>query len=167
MQFLFSHEASTTWAGGTEPWASIQLRRRRPKAVDRLAISSQSPFRIVGENFAIGTERDGCRIEEPSYQRSYAAFFFAALNFAHLARCAAAILFRAAADIVLFLGMLTTFCFCSASPRTFAHRALCAAAILALPAGDKCLRCPVLFPYEPPLSASSATSRHSMTPAAR
>jgi len=53
MQCLLPHEASTTWAGGTEPWASIQLRRRRPKAVDRLAISSQSPFRVVGENSPI------------------------------------------------------------------------------------------------------------------
>ena len=116
--------------------------------------------------YGIGTERDGCRVEEPIYQHSYAAFFFAALNFAHLARCAAAILFRAAADIVLFLGMLSTFCFCPAFPRTFAHRALCAAAILSLPAADKCLRCPVLFPYEPPLSAASAMSRRSTTLAA-
>src|ERR1039457_7118212 len=46
------------------------------------------------------------------------AAFFAALNFAHLARCAAAILFRAAADIVLFLGMLSTFCFCPVFLRT-------------------------------------------------
>jgi hypothetical protein len=35
----------------------------------------------------------------------YAAFFFAALNFAHLARCAAAILSRAAADIILFVAL--------------------------------------------------------------
>ena len=39
--------------GGTEPCASIQLRRRRPKAVDGLAISSQSPCCFVGENFPI------------------------------------------------------------------------------------------------------------------
>jgi hypothetical protein len=30
MQCPLPHEASTTWLGGTEPWASIQLRRRRP-----------------------------------------------------------------------------------------------------------------------------------------
>lgn len=53
MQFLLPHEASTTCPAGTEPWAPIQLRRRRPKAVDRLAISSQSPFRVVGENSPI------------------------------------------------------------------------------------------------------------------
>jgi hypothetical protein len=53
MQCLLPHEASTTWRGGTEPWASIQLRRRRPKAVEALAISSQSPFNFVGENFPI------------------------------------------------------------------------------------------------------------------
>jgi hypothetical protein len=38
------HEASTTWRAGTEPWASIQSRRRRPWAGNGLAISSQSPF---------------------------------------------------------------------------------------------------------------------------
>src|SRR5208282_2122123 len=50
MQCLLPHEASTTWPSGTEPWVSIQLCRRRPYAVDGLAISSQSPFRVVGEN---------------------------------------------------------------------------------------------------------------------
>jgi hypothetical protein len=57
MQCLLPHEASTTCPAGTEPRASILLRRRRPKAVDRLAISSQSPFRVVGENFAIAITR--------------------------------------------------------------------------------------------------------------
>lgn len=56
---MLPHEASTTWAGGTEPWASIQLRLRRPYAVDGLAISSQSPFRLVGENFPIANPRAG------------------------------------------------------------------------------------------------------------
>jgi hypothetical protein len=97
---------------------------------------------------------------------SYAVFFWAALTFAHLALCAAAIFLRAAADIVLFFGMLTTFCLCPAFPRTFAHRALWAAAILALAAADKCLRFLVLFPYEPPLSAASAASRRSTVLAA-
>jgi hypothetical protein len=32
---------------------TIQLRRRRPKAVDVLAISSHSPCCFVGENFSI------------------------------------------------------------------------------------------------------------------
>jgi hypothetical protein len=32
------------------------LRRRRPKAVDKLAISSQSPFRVVGENSSIADQ---------------------------------------------------------------------------------------------------------------
>jgi hypothetical protein len=32
------------------------LRRRRPKAVDRLAISSQSPFGFVGENSPIANQ---------------------------------------------------------------------------------------------------------------
>jgi hypothetical protein len=67
--------------------------------------------------------------------------------------------FRAAADIVFFLGMLTTFCFCLLFPRTFAHRALWAAAILALAAADKCLRLPAALPT--PLSAASAASSRS------
>src|ERR1019366_6266572 len=50
MHCSFPHDASTTCPAGTEPWASIQLRRRRPKAVDGLAISSQSPFNFVGEH---------------------------------------------------------------------------------------------------------------------
>jgi hypothetical protein len=90
---------------------------------------------------------------------SYADFFWAAFTLAHLARCAAAIFFRAAADIVFFLGMLTTFCFCPAFLRTFAHRALWAAAILVLPAAEIVRRVPALLPYEPPLRAASAASR--------
>jgi hypothetical protein len=43
--------------GWTEPWASIQLRRRRPYAVDEVAISSQSPCSFVGENFVIAIPR--------------------------------------------------------------------------------------------------------------
>jgi len=97
---------------------------------------------------------------------SYADFFWAAFTFAYRARWAAAIFLRAAADIVLFLGMLTTFCFCPPFLRTFAHLARWAAAILALAAADKCLRFPVLFPYELPLSAASAASRRSTTLAA-
>lgn len=58
MQCPLPHEASTTCPAGTEPWASIQLRRRRPKAVDRLAISSQSPFCVVGVNSPIALAGD-------------------------------------------------------------------------------------------------------------
>jgi hypothetical protein len=60
---------------------------------------------------------------------------FAAFAFAHRARCAAAILFRAATDILRFLRIATTldmFPFALA----FAHRAFCAAAILARPAAE-------------------------------
>ena len=56
MQCLLPHEASTTCPVGTEPWVSIQLRGRRPKAVDRLAISSQPPFIVVGENSPMRTK---------------------------------------------------------------------------------------------------------------
>jgi hypothetical protein len=57
----------------------------------------------------------------------YAAFF----NFAHRARCATAILRRAAADIVCFAGaVLIPFPAAACdSFLTFAHLALCAAAI--------------------------------------
>jgi hypothetical protein len=65
--------------------------------------------------------------------RSSHALFFRAFSFAHRARCAAAIFLRAAADIVFFFGMATTFRFCGPLfARAFAHRALWAAAILAL-----------------------------------
>jgi hypothetical protein len=63
------------------------------------------------------------------------ADFFGAFTFAHRARCPAAIPLRALADIVRFLGVVTTF----ASPPvafTLAQRALWTAAILALPAGE-------------------------------
>jgi hypothetical protein len=69
--------------------------------------------------------------------RRYADFFSAAFTFAHRARCAAAIFLRAAADIVFFLGIATTFCFRPAFARTLAHRALCAAAILARAAAER------------------------------
>jgi hypothetical protein len=63
------------------------------------------------------------------------AVCFAAFTLAHRARCAAAIFLRAAADIVRFLGIDTTFIL-PLFAFTFAHRARCAAAILALPAAD-------------------------------
>ena len=58
----------------------------------------------------------------------YAAFFFPAFTFAHLALCAAAIRFRPAADIVRF-GF-------GARPFTLAHRAFCASAIFRREAAD-------------------------------
>ena len=65
----------------------------------------------------------------------YAAFV-CDLTFAHRARCAAAIFFRDAADIVRLFGIVTMFCF---SLLILAQRALWAAAILFLPAADNCL----------------------------
>jgi len=50
------------------------------------------------------------------------AVFFAAFAFAHRARCAAAIFLRAAADIVRFLGIVTTLTW-SPFAFTFAQRA--------------------------------------------
>ncbi len=55
--------------------------------------------------------------------KPYLPALFAALTFAHLARCAAAIFLRTAADNIVFcfgFGTLTTFCYC---PRDSAHRA--------------------------------------------
>ena len=66
-----------------------------------------------------------------------------------------AIFFRAAADIVRFLGIVTTLPF-SLLAFTFAHRALWAAAILALPASDIPRRVPVCFPYAAPKAESAA-----------
>ena len=83
------------------------------------------------------------------------ADFFAAFIFAHRARCAAAILLRALADIVRFLGIVTTFAF-PLLVLAFAHRALCAAAILALPAADILPRRAVPFPYAAPKAESAA-----------
>jgi len=64
---------------------------------------------------------------------SYAAFFFAALNFAHRARCAAAIFLRADADMVRFTGaepivFAAPTAGCDPFP-ALAHLALCARAI--------------------------------------
>jgi hypothetical protein len=59
--------------------------------------------------------------------RSYAAFFFAAWNFAQRARAAAAIFLRPDADMVRLAGAepVTAFAGCDTF-RIFAHRALCA-----------------------------------------
>src|SRR5262249_25288857 len=81
------------------------------------------------------------------------AAFFAALTFAHLARCAAAILFRAAGDSVRFFEVVGLLC---AFPFTLAHRALCAAAIRSLAAAESVLVPVCLLPA--PSSAASAAS---------
>jgi hypothetical protein len=61
-------------------------------------------------------------------RRPYAAFFFAALTFAHLARCAAAIFLRDDADIVRFAGTEpVVFAAGGCDPfRDFAQRNFCA-----------------------------------------
>jgi hypothetical protein len=67
------------------------------------------------------------QVAKPAY------FFFAAFNFAHLARCAAAILFLPAADIVRLAGAELVVLPADIDyerPRTLAHRARCARAIL-------------------------------------
>jgi hypothetical protein len=51
-------------------------------------------------------------------------YLFAAFAFAHRARCAAAIFFRAATDIVRLLGIATTFVLLPFD-LAFAHRAFC------------------------------------------
>jgi hypothetical protein len=112
--------------------------------------------RRVGDLLAVAVLLGG---REFSHRvRAYAVFLRAALTFAHRARCAAAIFLRAAADIVFFLGIVTTFCFCLPVPRTFAHRALWAAAILARAAVDRRLRLPVPFPETPVRAARAASS---------
>ena len=87
------------------------------------------------------------------------------MNFAQRARCAAAILFRAAADSVRFRGF-DLVAFGCASPRTFAHRALCAAAIRALAAAES-RPLPVCLECLEPLSAAKAASKCSTSFAAR
>jgi hypothetical protein len=79
---------------------------------------------------------------------------FAAFAFAHRARCAAAILFRAATDIVRFLGIATTFVLLPFA-LAFAHRAFWAAAILARPVAES-LRVPPLRLYAAPKAESAA-----------
>jgi hypothetical protein len=70
----------------------------------------------------------------------YAAFFCPAFSLAHLARCAAAILFLPAAEMVRFTGaepgVLATFAAgCEPFP-ALAHLALCACAIFSREAAD-------------------------------
>jgi hypothetical protein len=59
----------------------------------------------------------------------YAAFFCSDRIFAHLARWAMAILFRAAADMVCLAEEKLVFGVAADSLRTFAHLAFCASAI--------------------------------------
>ena len=63
-------------------------------------------------------------------------FLFAALIFAHRARCAAAIFLRADADMVRFAGAEPVLFAGCDSFRTLAHRAFCACAILRREAAD-------------------------------
>ena len=93
----------------------------------------------------------------------HAAFFFVDFSLAHRALCAAAIFFRAAADMTrFFLETATTLClrlpFPLLSARTLAHRALCAAAIFARAAADNRLRPLRGCPLEAPFNADSAAS---------
>ena len=83
--------------------------------------------------------------------KDYQAVFFPAFIFAHLARCAAAILLRAAGESVGLPSKGTTF----AASRTFAQRALWAAAILARADADS-FRVLVPFLYVLPNAASAA-----------
>jgi hypothetical protein len=64
------------------------------------------------------------------------AVFFAAFTFAHLALCAAAIFFRAAAESVRLPRIVTTFACAPLFSRTLAQRALWAAAIRARAAAE-------------------------------
>lgn len=76
-------------------------------------------------------------------------------SFAQRARCAAAIRRRALADIIRFLGVVTTLAL-PLRPFTFAQRARWAAAILALPAEDIRRRVAVPFVYAAPKADSAA-----------
>lgn len=102
--------------------------------------------------------------------RSYRAYFdCAALTFAHRARCAAAIFFRAAAERVR-LGREPLVLFAPDCPRTFAHRAFCAAAILRRAAADKLRRETVAnFPPSnlPSTARAASTWRRLFTRCAR
>jgi hypothetical protein len=73
-------------------------------------------------------------------KNSYAAFFWAALTFAHRARCAAAIFLRAAADMMRFTWVEPVVLAAPAvgfDPfRAFAHLAFCARAIFRREAAD-------------------------------
>ena len=87
-----------------------------------------------------------------AYRGSY---FFAAFTLAQRARCAAAILLRAAADIVRF-GAAAPFRPVPLLARTLAQRALCAAPILARAAAESLPLVPVCLPYVLPNAASAA-----------
>lgn len=105
---------------------------------------------------ASGSVAQGKGVERYFLNSVYlSGFLFAALTFAHRARCAAAILLRALADMDRFLGDLTSFDF-PLSVFTFAHRALWAAAILALPAADITPLRVVPFAYAAPKAMSAA-----------
>ncbi len=88
----------------------------------------------------------------------YAAFFFAALNFAQRARAAAAILFLPAAEIVRvrFTGAEAVATAGFDPFRAFAHRFFCARLILLRADADNVRR---PFEFELPKAASAAVKR--------
>jgi hypothetical protein len=98
------------------------------------AFQRNSTARLAAQAFS--TKGTFLVVQETDY------FVASAFTLAQRARCAAAILFLAAADITRFLG--AAFCVCPALSFSFAHRARCAAAILARPATDIC-RVPFRF----------------------
>ena len=113
--------------------------------------------RISWLNFKLGDSSTfGSKVSSSRQTTSWLQeLFFAALTFAHRARCAAAILFRAEADSVRFLDIemaLRLLLFAL----TFAQRAFSAAEILALPAADILPRFPLPFAYVVPKAESAA-----------
>jgi hypothetical protein len=134
--------AASKQQSGTEqsnPGSSILL--HWPRCVANRAIEKRQAYLV-----SLGI----CKAELPVQ-----ADFLAAFTFAHRARCATAILLRALADMVRFLGMVTTFAF-PRWPLTFAQRALWAAAILARPAAEILRRVDQPFAYAAPKADSAA-----------
>jgi hypothetical protein len=82
-------------------------------------------------------------------------YFFPAFTFAHLALCAAAILFLPAAEIVRFTIVMPVATGCD-SFRVFAHRAFCAMLIRRRADADKVRRS---FDPELPKAASAEVKR--------
>lgn len=91
------------------------------------------------------------------YRKQIVAYYLPAFTFAHRARCAAAIFFRAEADIVRpFFGAGATLFACPLVSFSFAHRAFWAAAIRALPAVEIVRLAPLPFAKVEPNAASAA-----------
>jgi hypothetical protein len=120
-----------------------------------LSLLAQSPDLTHCVSQPSDEKRPGSSCESGRVQVELQSDFLAALTFAHRVRCAAAILRRALADIVRFLGIVTTLAF-PLLAFTFAQRARWAAAILALPAEDILRRVAVPFVYAAPKADSAA-----------